>query len=147
VERVISQIASRGGRRLKLRYLGTAKNNAGSRTAPPHSICATSSATACTTATGHGRWPDGPATTPRPLQLTPPACKAGYGRKRDHFAGPRGLAYYRTDGHCRRSSRPRPPLFSGLLEADIDHDLLDDGELADQTSRTFVFSVNLPMQY
>jgi hypothetical protein len=28
VERVISQIASRGGRRLKLRYLGTARNNA-----------------------------------------------------------------------------------------------------------------------
>jgi hypothetical protein len=28
VERVISQIASRGGRRIKLRYLGTAKNNA-----------------------------------------------------------------------------------------------------------------------
>jgi len=28
VERVISQIASRGGRRLKLRYLGTATNNA-----------------------------------------------------------------------------------------------------------------------
>jgi hypothetical protein len=28
VERVISQIASRGGRRLKLRYLGTANNNA-----------------------------------------------------------------------------------------------------------------------
>jgi hypothetical protein len=28
VERVISQIASRGGRRLKLRYLGTACNNA-----------------------------------------------------------------------------------------------------------------------
>ncbi len=28
VERIISQIASRGGRRLKLRYLGTAKNNA-----------------------------------------------------------------------------------------------------------------------
>jgi hypothetical protein len=28
VEHVISQIASRGGRRLKLRYLGTTKNNA-----------------------------------------------------------------------------------------------------------------------
>jgi hypothetical protein len=28
VERVISQVASRGGRRLKLRQLGTAKNNA-----------------------------------------------------------------------------------------------------------------------
>jgi Transposase DDE domain len=28
VERVISQLASRGGRRLKLRYLGTVKNNA-----------------------------------------------------------------------------------------------------------------------
>jgi Transposase DDE domain len=28
VERVISQLASRGGRRLKLRYRGTAKNNA-----------------------------------------------------------------------------------------------------------------------
>jgi hypothetical protein len=28
VERVISQIASRGGRRLKLRYLGTVRNNA-----------------------------------------------------------------------------------------------------------------------
>jgi hypothetical protein len=28
VERVISQIASRGGRRIKLRYLGTSKNNA-----------------------------------------------------------------------------------------------------------------------
>ena len=28
VERVISQVASRGGRRLKLRYIGTAKNNA-----------------------------------------------------------------------------------------------------------------------
>jgi hypothetical protein len=28
VERVISQVASRGGRRLKLRYLGTTKNNA-----------------------------------------------------------------------------------------------------------------------
>jgi hypothetical protein len=28
VERVISRIASRGGRRLKLRYLGTARNNA-----------------------------------------------------------------------------------------------------------------------
>jgi hypothetical protein len=28
VERVISQVASRGGRRLRLRYLGTAKNNA-----------------------------------------------------------------------------------------------------------------------
>jgi hypothetical protein len=28
VERVVSQIASRGGRRLKLRYRGTAKNNA-----------------------------------------------------------------------------------------------------------------------
>jgi len=27
-ERVIAQVASRGGRRLKLRYLGTAKNNA-----------------------------------------------------------------------------------------------------------------------
>ena len=27
-ERVISQIASRGGRRLKLRYLGTTRNNA-----------------------------------------------------------------------------------------------------------------------
>ena len=35
VERVISQIATRGGRRLKLRYTGTARNNAGSRTAPP----------------------------------------------------------------------------------------------------------------
>ncbi|MFC5099400.1 hypothetical protein [Kibdelosporangium philippinense] len=34
VERVISQIASRGGRRLKLRYLGTGKNNAGSNAAP-----------------------------------------------------------------------------------------------------------------
>jgi hypothetical protein len=28
VERVVSQVASRGGRRLKLRYLGTARNNA-----------------------------------------------------------------------------------------------------------------------
>ena len=28
VDRVISQVASRGGRRLKLRYIGTAKNNA-----------------------------------------------------------------------------------------------------------------------
>jgi hypothetical protein len=28
IERVISQIASRGGRRLKLRYLGTTRNNA-----------------------------------------------------------------------------------------------------------------------
>ena len=28
VQRVISQIASRGGRRLRLRYLGTARNNA-----------------------------------------------------------------------------------------------------------------------
>ena len=28
VKRVISQVASRGGRRLKLRYLGTARNNA-----------------------------------------------------------------------------------------------------------------------
>jgi len=28
VERVISQVASRGGRRLKLRYLGIARNNA-----------------------------------------------------------------------------------------------------------------------
>lgn len=28
VERVISQLASRGGRRLKLRYLGVANNNA-----------------------------------------------------------------------------------------------------------------------
>lgn len=28
VERTVSQIASRGGRRLKLRYLGTVKNNA-----------------------------------------------------------------------------------------------------------------------
>jgi hypothetical protein len=28
VERVISQVASRGGRRLKLRYRGTATNNA-----------------------------------------------------------------------------------------------------------------------
>jgi hypothetical protein len=28
VERVICQLASRGGRRLKLRYLGTANNNA-----------------------------------------------------------------------------------------------------------------------
>jgi hypothetical protein len=28
VERVISQVATRGGRRLKLRYLGTARNNA-----------------------------------------------------------------------------------------------------------------------
>jgi hypothetical protein len=28
IERVISQVASRGGRRLKLRYLGTARNNA-----------------------------------------------------------------------------------------------------------------------
>jgi len=28
VERVISQVASRGGRRLKLRYLGTARDNA-----------------------------------------------------------------------------------------------------------------------
>ncbi len=28
VERVISQVASRGGRRLKLRYLGTTRNNA-----------------------------------------------------------------------------------------------------------------------
>ena len=28
MERVISQVASRGGRRVKLRYLGTAKNNA-----------------------------------------------------------------------------------------------------------------------
>jgi hypothetical protein len=35
IERVISQVASRGGRRIKLRYLGTAKNNAwlGNRTA------------------------------------------------------------------------------------------------------------------
>ena len=28
VERVISQVATRGGRRLKLRYLGTSRNNA-----------------------------------------------------------------------------------------------------------------------
>ena len=28
IERTISQVATRGGRRLKLRYLGTARNNA-----------------------------------------------------------------------------------------------------------------------
>jgi hypothetical protein len=28
IERVISQVATRGGRRLRLRYLGTARNNA-----------------------------------------------------------------------------------------------------------------------
>ena len=49
IERVVSQIASRGGRRLKLRYQASTATTPGSNAVPPRSTCATSSTAACIT--------------------------------------------------------------------------------------------------
>jgi hypothetical protein len=51
------------------------------------------------------------------LQPPPAAARLASSGKSDHVAGPRAWLNYRTDGHCRRSSRPNCPLFSGLLAA------------------------------
>ena len=50
-----------------------------------------------------------------PCQHSQPPAKLASSGKGDHVAGPRAWLNYRTDGHCRRSSRPNCPLFSGLL--------------------------------
>src|SRR5215472_2509240 len=100
VERVISQVASRGGRRLKLRYRGTAKNNAWLKNR--------AAALNLRNLTGRGCPRQGPCGHPSPL---PGSCR----REERPRCRPKGLAYHRTDGHCRRSSRPNSPLFSGLL--------------------------------
>ncbi len=112
VERVISQVASRGGRRLKLRYLGTTRNNAwlknrtaalnlrnliSPRPGPPERDMGTG-------LTSRPPRPPGPlATAPfRPARLA-------IGGKSDHVADPQGpgpLPYRRP---CWRSSRPRSP--------------------------------------
>jgi hypothetical protein len=62
VERVISQLASRGGRRLKLRYRGTVNNNAWLKRRTAALNLRTSSAAASPAATAPGRWP--PPETP-----------------------------------------------------------------------------------
>src|SRR5215813_12832736 len=71
------------------------------------------------------RWADD-AMWPRPRPATPPHAPRHCGhpsrlpglhrREERPRCRPNGLAYYRTDGHCRRSSRPNGPLFGGLLE-------------------------------
>jgi hypothetical protein len=76
-ERVISQAASHGGRRPRLRYLGAARTTPGSSTAAPPSTRATSPAVAWPATTGHGHWPHparrhqaDPAGTPSALEAT-----------------------------------------------------------------------------
>jgi len=110
IERVISEVASRGGRRLKLRYLGTARNNAWlkNRTARPQPA--------------HPHHPrPGPRernmgtrlSDHRPAgRLRPPAEPASLaaGGKSDHVAHPQGPGLLPHRRPCRRSSRPRNPV-------------------------------------
>ena len=110
MERVISQVASRGGRRLKLRYLGTTRNNAWlkNRTAALNLRNLISRGLAC----DNGAWVLGrDHRRQAPGRLRPPrqACQAGPGGKSDHVAGPQGPGLLPHRRPCRRSSRPRSP--------------------------------------
>ena len=108
VERVLSQVASRGGRRLKLRYPGAARNNAWlkNRTAALN----LRNLISCGLPRYNGCWPDHPL---RPgyrglLASSSRACQAGSSGKSDHAADPKGPGLLPHRRPCRRSSRPRP---------------------------------------
>jgi hypothetical protein len=90
VERVISQVASRGGRRLKLRYLGAARNNAWLKNRTAALNLRTLISRAWPTRTEHGYSPERPP--PRRHQA---ACghpgqpgRLAAGGKTDHVASP-----------------------------------------------------------
>lgn len=59
-------------------------------------------------------------TIPAPLQQFPAPARLALAGKATTLPAHHGPAHYRTDAHCRRSSRPKPPLFSGLLEPPAD---------------------------
>jgi hypothetical protein len=75
----------------------------------------------------NGYWPDHPpGRLSATLAATSATCQAGNKREERPRCRPKSLAYYRIDGHCRRSSRPSLPLFRGLLvlhHADDDVDV------------------------
>jgi Transposase DDE domain len=98
VERAISQVASRGGRRIKLRYLGTSKNNAWLKNRTAALNLRNLIGRASTTTTAHGCWPNRPqpTTTRPPLPHSQPPARLASSGKSDHVAGPRpGLTPHR----------------------------------------------------
>src|SRR5215472_10842253 len=60
----------------------------------------------------------GPARHHQALATSAAACQASLKREERPRCRPHGAwLNHRTDGHCRRSSRPNCPLLSGLLAA------------------------------
>ena len=130
VERVISQVATRGGRRLKLRYLGTARNNAWlkNRTAALNLRNLISRGLACRNGTwtlAHSPSDHHPAGT-RPLAATPPThpgwLQAG---RATTLPARKDLAHCRTDGLAGALPAPDHPLFRALLAAGRSIDVID----------------------
>ena len=99
MERVISQIASRGGRRLELRYLGTARNNAWLK----NRTAALDLRNLLRRGLHHrqrgmGAGLTSPAAPQAPCSHPATPARLGAGGKSDHAPARTGLAYYRTDG-------------------------------------------------
>ena len=116
IERVISQVASRSGRRLRLRYPGTARNNAWLKNRTAALNLPPSSPAAWTTRTEHGHSPDPPgrADGDGPQLAARPHRPAGAGPG-GHVIGLQrpGLLPHRRP--YRRSTRPDHPLFRAPL--------------------------------
>jgi hypothetical protein len=117
VERVISQVASHGGRRLKLRYRGTTRNNAWLKNRTAALNLRNLLARGLTR--HNGTWalarPAGQQAR-RPagsMRLPLPACQAGHRREQQPRRRPARPALQPRIRPCRRSSRPRIPLNSG----------------------------------
>jgi Transposase DDE domain len=117
VERVISQIASRGGRRLKLRYRGAARNNAWlkHRTAAPNLRNLISRGL---TRTAPGRWPATQAKGQHCLLSPDASAKMASAGRATTLPARKGLAYCRKDGLVGALPAQDPSLFSALLAAD-----------------------------
>jgi hypothetical protein len=114
VERVISQIASRGGRRLKLRYRGTARNNAWLK----HRTAALNLRNLICRGLDRrdGAWVlTSPAPSRHQARLPAPrhACLAGHRREERPRCRPQGPGLLPHRRSCRRSSRPRSPFVQG----------------------------------
>ena len=103
VERIIAWVATQNGRRVKLRYLGVAKNHAWLRTRCAAINLRTLVNSGLTRATGCGPWPDRPAPQ-RTLDRCSP-YHTGIGGKNDHVVDRTGLTLPHRRP-CRRSSRP-----------------------------------------
>ena len=74
IERIIAWTATQNGRRVKLRYTGTAKTTPGCTPGAPRSTCAPCCGAAWRVAVAPGSWPERPGTRPPGPASSPGRC-------------------------------------------------------------------------